>query len=56
MPTSWNNRTKPITDWSARLVYLIQEALGYILQEDGGKIIVSGATGANNIWVNHTKP
>ena len=37
---SWNNPTKPNTTWSDGMGYLLTQALGFLLLENGGKIIL----------------
>jgi len=38
--TSWTDATKPSTTWSDGVGYLLTQALGYLLLEDGGRILL----------------
>lgn len=37
---SWTNSNKPNTNWSDGVGYLLTQALGYLLLEDGGRILL----------------
>jgi hypothetical protein len=65
--TSFTNRTKPTSIWTDRIEpnpagydnrfgYLIQEISGYVLQENGFKIIVKGIADTVSGFVNRVKP
>lgn len=38
---TWTTRTKPTTTWGDRSAYLLNEDGGFLLWEDGTKIVIS---------------
>ena len=54
---SWNNLDKPTTNWSDGVGYLLTQALGFLLLENGGKIILDQSFNnkPSNTWTNQAK-
>ena len=54
---SWNNVTKPTTSWSDGMGYLLTQALGFLLLENGGKIILDQSFNykPSTTWTNISK-
>ena len=55
---SWTNDTKPNNSWSSGMGYLLTQALGFLLLENGGKIILDQSYNnkPSNIWGSDNKP
>jgi len=56
MPT-WNNDTKPTTNWADNIEYLISEALAFLMTENDKYIITNQSLGAKPAtnWAFDTK-
>lgn len=54
---SWQNDTKPSSTWSVGMGYLLTQALGFLLLENGGKIILDQSYNnkPSNSWANDAK-
>jgi len=54
---SWQNDTKQSSTWSVGMGYLLTQALGFLLLENGGKIILDQSYNnkPSNSWANDAK-
>lgn len=53
----WSNDSKPNNSWSNGMGYLLTQALGFLLLESGGKIILDQSYNnkPSNNWINDNK-
>ena len=55
--STFTNDTKQTTTWSDGIGFLLTQALGFLLLENGGKIILDQSFNnkPDNIWTNQAK-